>query len=216
MNNSLTPYSKRIELFLLCVIFLMGLAGYFFPPKLEDNHCSCLVPDDKIILSPLNKEQRLQYLTTIVLQHQASYSEDQRSRESERTQTRLLFATLVAVIWVASFSIDEPNRTVVVFAILALGFVVYLSDVRTIETGRKEIVEKAFLDNTILQLANLPPQDNRYYRLDYSAVRAYEKNAGDIHFSRIFKLFIRPEPSQILLYLTPMFIILLVRRFMKL
>ncbi len=200
----------------MIILVFMGLDGYFCPVRETENKASCIEVVDSLRLSSEEKISRLHDLITIVLQHQSDYGQDQRARESERTQNRILFATLIAGLWAASLSLKEDHNRVISFAILALGLLVYLNDVRTIDSNNREQFQKGYLDNGIVQLANVSPQDYRFYKIDYAKIMDYERGTRPLRPSRLIHFFFKPDPTQILFYLAPMFIILIVRRFMKL
>ncbi len=213
-SSSLKTLTSAIEWIAIPFLIFIILFGWICPPDELVNHSNSLTIDSTAQVSPQSKEVRLRSLTDIFLQAQANHIQQSAARDSDRAQSRLFFAAILGALIVASHNpLNSELRRVSAILILAFGSLVYFNDVRAVELGMRQAHEAAFIDNSVITLANVPYNDCPMYKLDTIRVSIFRKHQKEIRYMTLFQLAIRPEIDQSLFYLIPMLIIICIRRY---
>jgi len=206
--------SSIIEWTAIPFLIFIIIFGWGCPPAELINNRNNLIIDSTTQSNPQANKVRLKSLTDILLQAQANHVQQSAARDSDRAQSRLFFAAILGALIVASHNPSNSDlRRISAILILVFGFLIYFNDVRAVEAGMRQAHEAAFIDNSVITLANVPAANCPLYTLDTLRVSSFRREQKSERYTTLFRLAIRPEIDQSLFYLIPMLIIVSIRRY---
>ena len=172
-----------------------------------------LTPVDSLIGSP-HRYSHNQSVMNIIVESLTATLQYYSSRESDRSQSRALFSAFLAAFVVAYFSIeDTKKRRVLVFALIALGILLYMNDVQTADLNNRTIETNKRYENAMFILLNASPSDSVWYDLDQAKIQAsIADTSRPMKVARKIVRALMPDLPQDAFFLAPLFFLIILNR----
>jgi hypothetical protein len=218
MNNpKFLKWSCIFAWIVIIMIAIIIFINIFWPRNPIYPGVSLLKPDKTthFVLST-DRNERVKYLSNIILQQQSSYDQSSMALESQRMQTRLSFIALFAFLLIPFLTKKKKsNVRVSIVCILGIFFIsFYYYDVQTVDHIDRQNYKMQSIFNTVVALSNIKPTDSIRYELDFNRLNKFENFMHAHSFKRKFGYLFRPDLSQISFYFLPFFVLLFLYLFM--
>ncbi|MGD1046703.1 MAG: hypothetical protein ABR936_15450 [Bacteroidota bacterium] len=209
-----------IEWVLLGLIIIIIFLGIRFPHSRAASTSNSFLIDsvltDTSSVVSIEESSRRQMLFKMVQEHYSYAEQNDVSQDSLRMQGRLFFITIFAVLITVIIPLKDKRSRINISIIVSLfGLFWYGISVHVIDIENRGQIPKRMLYNTESQLLAITHDNFHSYHLDFKKIETVIDDAKVGHFSRKVKSFFTPDPEQILFNLTPIGILLILRRLYK-